>query len=130
MDMPTRPERLADASRTPNALRPEWMVRSWLELMPPRQAQSLGALHAAVMAALPALVPGVKWGNLVYLRQGRLFVTLTPHRQATALALVQQRVARPWERAAGVPAWRFRHGQPIDAEAVAETLRRADRLLR
>lgn len=130
MDMPTSPARLADVSRAPNALRPEWLVRCWLELMPPRQAKTMAALHAAVLAAVPGLVPAVKWGNLAYLRYGRVFATLTPHRQAVVLQLVQQRLPRPWERVAATPCWRFRLGAEVDEAALAETLLRAERLQR
>ena len=123
MDMTAHsPRALAPRSRI--AARPEWLIDAWLDLLPPRQAATLSILHRAVLAASPSLVPSVKWGNLVYLRDGRPIAQLTPHKRAAHLQLVQPRPSR--RRRPGAPPrlgaepglLRFRHGEEIDPEAV------------
>jgi len=106
------------------AARPEWLIDAWLELLPPRQAGTLSVLHRAVLAASPSLMPSIKWGNVIYLREGRPVAQLTPHKRSAHLQLTLPRPAR--RRRPGAPMrlgpepglLRFRHGQEIDAEAV------------
>jgi Domain of unknown function (DU1801) len=118
MDMPVYSSR-TPAPRGRSLLRPEWLIDAWMELMPPRQAETLRTLHQAVLAASPALMPCIKWGNVVYLRDGRPIAQLTPHRLAAHLQLLQpRRVRRTHHRGPGAGCLRFRHSQPIDAHEV------------
>jgi antitoxin (DNA-binding transcriptional repressor) of toxin-antitoxin stability system len=118
MDMPVNPGRQGLAARWRTAVRPEWLIEAWLDLLPERQASTMRAVHQAVLAASPALVPCVKWGNLVYLRAGRTVAQLTPHRQAALLQLAQ--VGPPRRRQSGPAAGqlRFRHSESVDATSV------------
>lgn len=123
MDMTVNtPRALSPRGRV--ATRPEWLIDAWLELLPPRQAATVSILHRAVLAASPSLVPSVKWGNLVYLRDGRSVAQLTPHRRAAHLQLAQPRLSRR-HRPGGPPRMgpeqgllRFRHGDEVDPETV------------
>lgn len=123
MDMTVSTPRV-QAPRGRVAARPEWLIDAWLELLPPRQAGTLSVLHRAVLAASPSLVPCVKWGNVVYLRDGRPVAQLTPHKRAAHLQLTLPRPAR--RRRPGAPPrmgpepglLRFRHGDEIDPAAV------------
>ena len=120
MDMPVHPPRGAGTLRWRTVVRPEWLIEAWLEMLPPRQAETMRALHQAVLAASPALLPGVKWGNLVYLREGRPLALLTPYRTAVHLQLAQPRHVRrrPHRLGPGAGTQRFRLGQPVDLETV------------
>lgn len=120
MDMPVRQPRPGSVLRWRTVVRPEWLIDAWMELLPVRQAETLRLLHHAVLAASPALVPGVKWGNLVYQRDGRPLALLTPHRTAVHLQLALPRYARqrPSKRGPGAGTQRFPLGRPIDVEAV------------
>lgn len=116
MDMPANRHRQATHGRS--AIRPEWLIEAWMELLPSHHATTMRQVHAAVMAASSALVPCVKWGNLLYMRAGRPVGHLTPHRQAAVLQLVPPRPARPRKLGPVVGSYRFRHGQPVDADQV------------
>lgn len=134
MDMRVTPRRAAAASAAARAhplVLPDRLFDSWLELMPPRQAATLLGLHRLVLGAGPGLVPSIKWGNLVYLYNGRALLSLTPYRQATHLALVQtpglRRSAQPPRPLRGPDprVLRFRHGSVTDGDPVLlDALRR------
>lgn len=131
MDMRALPRRSAAnsaAARAHPLVLPGKLFESWLELMPTRQATTMLALHRLVLSAMPDLVPSIKWGNLVYLFNGRVVLSLTPHRRATHLALVQlPGMRRPPPRPHGGPdprVLRFRHGHQIEPDnALRDALR-------
>lgn len=126
MDMPVNPSRPA-LSRGRTAVKPEWLIEAWMDLLPPQQAAVVRQVHHAVMAASSAIAPSVKWGNLLYTRHGRVLAQLTPHRHAVHLQLAQPR--RPGRGASGVAgvglgrgadagALRIRLSQDIDGDAI------------
>lgn len=130
MDMRATPRRatLPAGARAHPLVLPEPLLDTWFELLPARQAATTRAVHAAVMAAVPLLVSSLKWGNLVYLHNGRPLLSLTPHRQATQLQLVQaavgaRRVPARVLRGPDPRTLRFRHSQPIDHDMLVEALR-------
>ncbi|MBP6901385.1 MAG: DUF1801 domain-containing protein [Burkholderiaceae bacterium] len=133
MDMRVTPRRAAAVSAAARAhplVLPDRLFESWLEMMPPRQAATLLGLHRLVLSAGPGLVPSIKWGNLVYLYNGRALLSLTPYRQATHLALVQvPGPRRPPPRPVRGPdprVLRFRHGSVADGDPVLlDALRRS-----
>jgi hypothetical protein len=132
MDMPTQPPARGAQQRWRSVVRPEWLIHSWLELLPPAQARKMRELHEAVVAASPSLVPCVKWGNLIYLRDGRPVVQLTPHRHAVHMQLPLPRHLRgrprPVRGGPGAGTVRYRMGVSVDADEVGERVRRALRL--
>lgn len=130
MDMRATPRRatLPAGARAHPLVLPEPLLDAWFELMPVRQAATTRAVHAAVMAAAPLLVPSLKWGNLVYLNNGRPFLSLTPHRTSTQLQLVHaaagpRRVPTRVLRGPDPRTLRFRHSQAIDPAMLVEALR-------
>jgi hypothetical protein len=130
MDMSVSTGRML-SSRGRVALQAEWVINAWLELLPPRQAGPLSVLHRAVLAASPVLLPCVRWGNLVYLREGRAVAQLTPCRRATQLHLVQWRTRqRPARYGPAENMRRFLHSQEIDAVAVTRLVVEALRMQR
>lgn len=130
MDMRATPRRAAlpAGARAHPLVLPEPLLDAWLDLMPPRQAATTRAVHDAVMAAAPLLVPSLKWGNLLYLNNGRPFLSLTPHRLSTQLQLVHA-AAGPRRAPARVlrgpdpRTLRFRHSQRIEHAALVDVLR-------
>lgn len=130
MDMRATPRRatLPAGARAHPLVLPDQLLDTWFELMPERQAATTRAVHAAVMAASPLLVPSLKWGNLVYLNNGRPFLSLTPHRSATQLQLVHaaagpRRAPKRILRGPDPRTLRFRHSQPIEHLMLVEALR-------
>lgn len=120
MDMSASTGRMLSA-RGRAALQAEWLIQAWLDLLPARQAGPLSVLHRAVLAASPVLSPCVRWGNLVYLRDGRAVAQLTPCRRATQLHLVQLRTRlRPVRGGTAENTHRFPHSQELDAGAVTQ----------
>jgi antitoxin (DNA-binding transcriptional repressor) of toxin-antitoxin stability system len=118
MDTRARPPRGIVPPRGRVLLKPEWLIDAWLDLLPPRQATGLRTLHQAVLAASPSLLPAVRWGNLVYLREGRPVAQLTPYREAVHLHLTLLRPTRQHRPGPGAGTQRFRHGRPIDSDTV------------
>lgn len=118
MDMPVNRNRQGPAAHWRTAVRPEWLIDAWMELLPIQQAQTMRQVHDAVLAASSAIVPCVKWGNLLYLRAGKPVAHLTPHRQAAVLQLVAPRPARPRKLGPLAGSFRFRHSQPVDTDQV------------
>lgn len=130
MDMRASPRRatLPAGARAHPLVLPERLLDTWFELLPQRQAVTTRAVHAAVMDAVPLLVSSLKWGNLVYLYNGRPLLSLTPHRLATQLQLVQaaagpRRVPTRVLRGPDPRMLRFRHSQAIDHDMLVEALR-------
>lgn len=130
MDMRVTPRRsaLPAGARAHPLVLPDQLLDTWFELMPARQATTTRAVHEAVSAAAPLLVPSLKWGNLVYLNNGRPFLSLTPHRASTQLQLVHaaggpRRPPARVQRGPDPRTLRFRHSQVIDHAMLVEVLR-------
>lgn len=116
MDMPVSTTR-GGQLRWRTVVRPEWLIDAWLDLLPAHQVRLMRPLHEAVLAASTSLVPCVKWGNLVYVREGRAVAQLTPHRHAVHLQLPQARRSRSPRgpvRGPGPGTLRFRLSEDVD----------------
>ena len=104
-------------------VRPAALVQAWLDTLRPDQQQTALALSDAVLAAEPALLRSIKWGNLVFMHQGVHAVAVVIHKDHANLQVFNGAVL-----AAGFPALegtgkgvrhlKVRYSQPPDAALV------------
>ena len=61
------------------------LVDAWFDMLPPEQQETTHTLRDAVMAAAPDLTLSVKWGNLVFSREGTHVVAIVTHKDSAHL---------------------------------------------
>lgn len=61
------------------------VVDAWLDTLRPEQQPLARALRRVVLDAAPALVPVVKWGNLVFTLRGRHALAVVIHKDHAQL---------------------------------------------
>lgn len=109
------------------------MVASYFDSLPPGQAGTVMALHAAVMAAAPGLDQAVRWGNLMFLVRGTPVATLVAHKGQAHLQIFQgaqlaEQFAELGGAGKGVRVLKFRYSQPVDTGLVGRVIAAAVQL--
>jgi len=104
------------------------LVQAWLDTLRPEQQQTAMALNEAVLVAEPDLARTIKWGNLVFVHQGRNAMALTMHKAHANLQLFNGAAlasAFPSLEGSGkdLRHLKFRYAQPIDADLVQAAVR-------
>jgi hypothetical protein len=108
-------------------VRPAALINAHFDLLSPPQRELAQQLQQAVQRAAPSLQPVLKWGNLVFMHQGRhaIAIVVQPNHVRLQLfngaALAGQFTALEGggRGASGARYVRFRYGQPVDTALVA-----------
>jgi hypothetical protein len=108
-------------------LRPAALIETWFDTLRPEQQELARALRDLVLAASPALVSSVKWGNLMFTYEGTHAVAIVMHRDHANLqifngAALAERFPELEGAGKGVRHLRFRLRYPIDEELVREVV--------
>jgi hypothetical protein len=104
-------------------LRSTALIDTWFDMLPASQAPLARALHAAIMAAQPRLVPTVKWGNLVYMLNGLNLLAIMVHKTHANLqvfngAVLAERFPELEGTGKGIRHLKCRAGMPLDLETI------------
>jgi uncharacterized protein YdhG (YjbR/CyaY superfamily) len=108
-------------------LRSGALVDAWFDMLQPDQKDTAHALRDAVMAAAPDLTLSVKWGNLVFSREGTHIVAIVTHKDSAHLqvfngmALTDQ-FPELEGHGKGLRYLRLRYRYPLDEELVREVV--------
>jgi uncharacterized protein YdhG (YjbR/CyaY superfamily) len=108
-------------------LRPAALIETWFDTLRPEQQDLARALRDAVHASAPELVSAVKWGNLMFTREGTHAVAIVMHRDHANLqvfngAALAERFPELEGSGRGVRHLRFRCRYPLDEELVREVV--------
>lgn len=104
------------------------MVQAWLDTLRPDQQETALALNDATLAAEPALMRTIKWGNLMFMLQGVHALAVVVHKDHANLQVFNGALLAP-----GFPALegtgkavrhlKFRYAQAFDAALVTAVVR-------
>ena len=104
-------------------VRPVALIQAWLDTLRPEQRTTALALNEAALAAVPALVRTIKWGNLVFMHEGVHAVAVVIHKDHANLqvfngALLAEAFPALEGTGKGVRHLKLRYAQAIDAALV------------
>ena len=110
-----------------SVVRSEPVIHAWFDLIEPDQQVVARALRDALMAAEPALVPMVKWGNLVFTLGGQHAFAIVTHRTQVNLQVfngadLADRFPELDGTSRGSRQLKFRLREPIDESLVREVV--------
>lgn len=109
-------------------VRPAALVQAWLDTLRPDQRETALALNDATLAAEPALVRTIKWGNLMFLHQGAHALAVVMHKDHANLQVFNgAQLAADFPAlegtGKGVRHLKIRYSQPLDAGLVSAIVR-------
>jgi hypothetical protein len=99
------------------------LIATYFDTLPPAQADTARALQRAVLAAAPDLSQVVKWGNLIFMREGRNLLAIAAHKAHVNLQFFNgAELAAQFPQLEGVGKGmrqiKQRQGQAIDEELI------------
>jgi uncharacterized protein YdhG (YjbR/CyaY superfamily) len=102
-------------------------VDAWFDMLPPEQQDTAHAVRDAVLAAAPELGLSVKWGNLVFSREGTHVVAIVTHKDSAHLQVFNgtaliDRFPELEGHGKGLRYLRLRYRYPVDEELVREVV--------
>lgn len=111
-------------------VRPAALVAAYFDNLAPEGRATAQALHKAVIAAAPDLEQTVKWGNLVYQRQGQHLLAVVAHKAHASLqffhgAALAEAHPELEGTGKGLRHLKCRYSQPIDEALVQRLVREA-----
>jgi hypothetical protein len=71
------------------------MVQAWLDTLRPDQQETALALNDATLAAEPALMRTIKWGNLMFMHRGVHAVAVVMHKDHANLQVFNGALLAP-----------------------------------
>lgn len=104
------------------------LIESWFDLLPEASRATARQIQAAVLAAQPQLMQAIKWGNLVFMREGMNAMAIVSHRSHVNLQVFNgQLLAAQYPQlegtGKGLRHLKLRCGQPVDAALVGALAR-------